>query len=106
LVQLGTKRTALVLYCVLLVLPTAVLGGLHWRQLRLDHSNDVASIPRDAEDAARRLMEAVKLRLTRLLDREDLDTESRDLFRRTIEREIATLKRFMEDLRHLVKPKP
>jgi len=42
----------------------------------------------------------------RLLDREDLDTESRDLFRRTIEREIATLKRFMEDLRHLVKPKP
>jgi len=42
----------------------------------------------------------------RLLDREDLDSESRDLFRRTIEREIATLKRFMEDLRHLVKPKP
>jgi signal transduction histidine kinase len=42
----------------------------------------------------------------RLLDREDLDAESRDLFRRTIEREIATLKRFMEDLRHLVKPKP
>jgi signal transduction histidine kinase len=42
----------------------------------------------------------------RLLDRDDLDTESRDLFRRTIEREIATLKRFMDDLRHLVKPKP
>jgi signal transduction histidine kinase len=42
----------------------------------------------------------------RLLDRDDLDTESRDLFRRTIEREIATLKRFLDDLRHLVKPKP
>ncbi len=28
------------------------------------------------------------------------------MFRRTIERELATLKRFMEDLRNLVKPKP
>jgi signal transduction histidine kinase len=28
------------------------------------------------------------------------------MFRRTIERELATLKRFMDDLRHLVKPKP
>ncbi|MBI3401702.1 MAG: sensor histidine kinase [Acidobacteria bacterium] len=42
----------------------------------------------------------------RLLERDDLDAESRDLFRRTIGREIATLKRFMDDLRHLVKPKP
>jgi signal transduction histidine kinase len=42
----------------------------------------------------------------RLLERDDLDAESRDLFRRTIEREIATLKRFMDDLRHLVKPQP
>ncbi len=71
MVQLGTKRTALVLYCALLVLPTAVLGSLHWRQLRLDHANDLASIPRDAQDAARRLMEAIRLRLTRLLDREE-----------------------------------
>src|SRR5437899_6557843 len=38
--------------------------------------------------------------------RDDLDTESRDQFRRTIERELATLKRFMDDLRHVVKPKP
>jgi signal transduction histidine kinase len=43
---------------------------------------------------------------TRLLLRDDVDTESRDMFRRTIERELATLKRFMDDLRHLVKPKP
>ena len=42
----------------------------------------------------------------RLLEREDLDAESRELFRRTIGREIATLKRFMDDLRHLVKPNP
>jgi signal transduction histidine kinase len=43
---------------------------------------------------------------TRLLLRDDLDAESRDQFRRTIERELQTLKRFMEDLRHVVKPKP
>ena len=43
---------------------------------------------------------------TRLLLRDDVDPESRDLFRRTIDRELGTLKRFMEDLRNLVKPKP
>jgi signal transduction histidine kinase len=43
---------------------------------------------------------------TRLLLRDDVDPESRDLFRRTIERELGTLKRFMDDLRNLVKPKP
>ena len=43
---------------------------------------------------------------TRLLMREDLDVESRDQFRRTIDRELQTLKRFMDDLRHVVKPKP
>jgi signal transduction histidine kinase len=71
LVQLGTKRTALVLYCVLLVLPTAVLGALQWRQLRLDHDSDLASIPRDAQDAARRLTDAYRRRVTRLLDAEN-----------------------------------
>src|SRR5207248_10918456 len=43
---------------------------------------------------------------TRLLLRDDVDAESRDMFRRTIERELATLKRFMDDLRNVVKPKP
>ena len=43
---------------------------------------------------------------TRLLLRDDLDAESRELFQRTIERELATLKRFMDDLRNVVKPKP
>src|SRR5216683_1732218 len=43
---------------------------------------------------------------TRLILREDVDAESREMFRRTIERELATLKRFMDDLRHVVKPKP
>jgi signal transduction histidine kinase len=43
---------------------------------------------------------------TRLLMRDDLDAESRDQFRRTIERELQALKRFMDDLRHVVKPQP
>ena len=43
---------------------------------------------------------------TRLLLRDDVDPETRDMFRKTIERELATLKRFMDDLRHVVKPKP
>jgi signal transduction histidine kinase len=43
---------------------------------------------------------------TRLLLRDDVDPESRDMFRRTIERELATLKHFMDDLRNIVKPKP
>jgi signal transduction histidine kinase len=43
---------------------------------------------------------------TRLLLRDDVDADSRDLFRRTIERELNTLKRFMDDLRNIVKPKP
>ena len=43
---------------------------------------------------------------TRLLLRDDIDPESRDMFRRTIERELSTLKHFMDDLRNIVKPKP
>jgi signal transduction histidine kinase len=43
---------------------------------------------------------------TRLLLRDDLDAESRTVFSQTIERELQTLKRFMDDLRHVVKPKP
>jgi signal transduction histidine kinase len=43
---------------------------------------------------------------TRLLLRDDVDVETKDMFKRTIERELATLKRFMEDLRNIVKPKP
>src|SRR5207249_5014986 len=43
---------------------------------------------------------------TRLLLRDDVDPETRSLFHRTIERELLTLKRFMDDLRNLIKPKP
>ena len=43
---------------------------------------------------------------TRLLMRDDVDAESREMFQRTIERELTTLKRFLDDLRNVVKPKP
>ena len=43
---------------------------------------------------------------TRLLLRDDVDAESREMFRRTIERELGALRHFMEDLRNVVKPKP
>jgi signal transduction histidine kinase len=43
---------------------------------------------------------------TRLMLRDDVDPESRQMFRRTIERELETLKHFMDDLRNIVKPKP
>jgi signal transduction histidine kinase len=43
---------------------------------------------------------------TRLLMRDDADAESREMFHRTIQRELTTLKGFMDDLRNVVKPKP
>jgi signal transduction histidine kinase len=42
----------------------------------------------------------------RLLAREDIDAESRETFQRTIEREVLALKRFMDDLRNIARPKP
>ena len=42
----------------------------------------------------------------KLMARDDIDPEGRETFRRTVDRELATLKRFMDDLRNLVKPKP
>jgi signal transduction histidine kinase len=43
---------------------------------------------------------------TRLMLRDDVDLDSREMCRRTIERELDTLKRFMDDLRNVVRPKP
>jgi signal transduction histidine kinase len=41
-----------------------------------------------------------------LLRRDDMDAESRVMFQQTIERELAALKRFLDDLRNLVRPNP
>src|SRR5688572_2686268 len=42
----------------------------------------------------------------RLMARDDVDPESRETFRRTVERELTALRRFLDDLRHLVRPQP
>jgi signal transduction histidine kinase len=42
----------------------------------------------------------------RLIAREDVDLESRITFRNTVDRELQTIKRFLDDLRHIAKPKP
>src|SRR5204862_7002489 len=43
---------------------------------------------------------------SRLLARDDIDQESRISNRATVERELDILKRFLDDLRHVVKPRP
>jgi hypothetical protein len=70
LVQLGTKRNALGLYVGLLVLPTIVLGALHWRVLRKNHQDALAAVPEEASDAARRLSDAIARRVAQLVEHE------------------------------------
>jgi hypothetical protein len=70
LVQLNTKKTALVLYGVLLVLPTVVLAGLQWYQLDRDHDEQLERVPRDVDDAARRLSAEIENRVDALLESE------------------------------------
>lgn len=55
---------------MLLVLPTVVFGGLLWLQLEEDHLTQMAAIPGDTNDAARRLSEALENRVEDLLQRE------------------------------------
>ena len=71
MVRLREKRTALLLYAVLLVLPTLVLGGLQWRQLLRDQRDELADIPALASDAASRLARGVRMRLDTLLASEN-----------------------------------
>jgi two-component system sensor histidine kinase HydH len=42
----------------------------------------------------------------RLIARDDVDLETRTTFRQTVERELATIKRFLDDLRNIAKPRP
>lgn len=72
MVQLGTRRTALILYVGLLALPTAVLGTLHWRALRKAHLEALEAVPGEASDAARRLSDAISRRVQQLIDNESL----------------------------------
>ncbi len=64
------KRTALLLYGILLVLPTVVLGGLHWHQLWLDHQLALANLPLEAAAATERFAERIRAPLEELLEAE------------------------------------
>lgn len=62
-----TGRTALTLYTVLLILPAVVLGTLHYRTLRRDHTAQLTAIPAQAEEAAWRLARLVRSNYEELL---------------------------------------
>lgn len=70
MVQLVTRKSALVLYGVLLVLPTVVLGGLLWYRLQEDHASEMAAIPKETTNAKLRMQEELEKRVQSLLDRE------------------------------------
>jgi signal transduction histidine kinase len=42
----------------------------------------------------------------RLIARDDVDLESRENFRLTVDRELTTIRRFLDDLRNIAKPRP
>ncbi|HUR27443.1 MAG TPA: HAMP domain-containing sensor histidine kinase [Planctomycetota bacterium] len=70
MVQLRTQRTALILYGVLLVLPTIVLGGLAWRQIEREYELDHAAVPGKAKNVAARFVRSIGDRLDALLSYE------------------------------------
>ena len=69
--QLAKKRTALGLYSLLLVLPTFVLGGLHWRQLSQQQALELAEVPLLAEAGRDRLVDSIRSRLEDLIESEN-----------------------------------
>ena len=42
----------------------------------------------------------------RLIARDDVDLESRETFRQTVDRELTTIRHFLDDLRNIAKPRP
>lgn len=69
--RLKDRRNHLALYSLLLVLPTFVLGGLHWVQLRRDQALELGQAPAMAEAASKRFLAGVRSRLVRLLEQEN-----------------------------------
>ena len=67
----ATKRTALFLYSVLVVLPALVFGGLHWHTLITEHRRQLAEAPEDAKSATARMLGGIKSRLKAAIDIEE-----------------------------------
>lgn len=53
------------------MLPTLVLGGLQWNQIVQDKIDELAAVPREADDAARRLRDTVQQRMRVLIEFEE-----------------------------------
>jgi len=70
LIRFKTTRTALGLYGTLLVLPTLIFGWLYWRELLKAHEVEMASVPEDAEDGARKIWTSLKARMDDLIEAE------------------------------------
>ena len=66
--ELKTSRTALGLYGTILVLPTLVFGWMYWRELHREYEAELASVPEDASDGARRIANAMRGQLEKLLE--------------------------------------
>jgi len=71
LLPLKTTRTALGLYGVLLVLPTLIFGWLYWRELKQDYEAQLAMVPEDAQDGARRILAGMEGKIDELLRSEN-----------------------------------
>ncbi|HED64070.1 MAG TPA: hypothetical protein ENJ09_00810 [Planctomycetes bacterium] len=70
MIEQRTTRTALGLYGVLLVLPTLVFAWLHWRELVKTQEAEMAAVPEEAADGARRIWTSMQRKLDELVDAE------------------------------------
>lgn len=66
-----TTHNALGLYGILLVLPTLVFGWLYWRELKRDYDDQLAVVPEDAQDGARRILQGMQGKLDEFLGTEN-----------------------------------
>lgn len=68
---MSTKRTAFFLYCVLLVLPTLVLGGLQFQLILREYRQELSDAPRRAQEERRKFARRYQERLEELILDED-----------------------------------
>lgn len=69
--RFGTTRSALGLYGVLVVLPTLAFGWLYWRSLVREHEDQMLQVPREADHAARNILDGMRERLEHLIEVEE-----------------------------------
>ncbi len=56
------------MYGAILVLPTLIFGWMYWRELESEYEAELASVPEDAGDGARRIANAMRGQLEKLLE--------------------------------------